>query len=152
PDAKGDTVWKALHDYKDRVCIICSAGLLRRQGAAIARRLSWEQTIEDLTVELQLCDRLAFLSQFRFLVVRFGIGASALIARHDDHSTTIDLVFAPTAKAGIHHDPVEEGTLEGESAHLIVVLTRTLLSNPSNSRSALVGALKAGLKACMLRF
>jgi hypothetical protein len=46
--------WNQLQACKDRVGIVVSLSTLRRAGAAISRRLSWEQTVEDLAAELHL--------------------------------------------------------------------------------------------------
>ncbi len=44
--------WNTLEKHADKVCVICAVKTLRHQGAAISRRLSWEQTIEDIAAEI----------------------------------------------------------------------------------------------------
>lgn len=46
-------VWTLLNKFRDSVAIVCSATSLRHSGAAISRRLSVEQFIEDTIEELQ---------------------------------------------------------------------------------------------------
>jgi hypothetical protein len=145
--------WQVLDDHRPSVCIICSVNMLRREGAAISRRLSWEQTVEDLATDLLLFDKLQALARFGHLVVRIGM-IGAVYFRTDCKGRTADLVFAPTAKNGIYRDPIEDGSHEGQNTFLAAALTRTIAEFGAKdpTRAHFVNALKSGLAASMCAF
>jgi hypothetical protein len=150
------TFWQELvkRENRDKVCLVCSANVFRRNGAAISRRLSWEQTIEDLAADLHLFDELGALTQFRSLIIRFGIVGAVHVMRNGDHLAA-DFIFAPTAKGGYHRDRVEEGNLRGENVMLTAELVRSIAAchgTKSLNRLDIVNAMKAGLYSCMLAF
>ncbi len=145
--------WNTLLECPDRVCVVCSANMLRREGAAISRRLSWEQTVEDVAADLLLFDKLRILSKFKHVVIRFGI-SGALHIMHHQGKRVADLVFAPFAKSGIYRDPVEEGTVEGQNVALVAALAKVIQDNRAeeDTAAAFVRAMKAGVLALMRAF
>lgn len=147
---KNLTFWKTLADYRDQVCVVCSADMLRREGAAISRRLSWEQTIEDLLQELERSDKLSLLSQFRHLIVRFGIVGAAHIITHDG-TRTVNLVFAPMAHAGIYRDPIEDGLLIGTNSFVLAALVQEFAQARARglSQPTFTDAMRTGILAAM---
>lgn len=113
--ADNQPFWKELERHSDRVCVVCSANMLRREGAVLSRRLSWEQTLEDLASELRRFDKLRGLARFAHVIVRFGVTGAAHIMTSRDGHRTIDLVFAPLARGGVFRDPNEDGKIEKAS-------------------------------------
>lgn len=142
--------WNTLAQHADKVCVVCSANTLRQEGASISRRLSWEQTVEDLAIDLLLFDKLRILSQFRHLVIRFGI-SGAVHVMTDGRNRTADLVFAPLARTGIYRDPTEDGTVEDENIFISAALSKMISEGDrsANRRTLFVDALKSGLYSCM---
>jgi hypothetical protein len=145
--------WQSLSRHSDKVCVICSAGILRQEGAAISRRLSWEQTIEDLAADLFLFDQLAILSQFKHLIIRFGVTA-ALHLMNEADGRKGGFVFAPLAKSGIYRDPVEDGDINDKNVLLSAALVRMIASQPNaaSTKECFTAALKSGLLAGMRAF
>ena len=133
--------------------MICSVNTLRREGAAVSRRLSFEQTVEDLATDLFLFEKLKALLRFKHLVIRLSmVGAVHFCSL--DGKRTADLVFAPLAKSGVYRDPAEDGSIEGQNAVLAAALTKMIANNGENAidRPAFVKAAKSGLVACMRAF
>lgn len=146
-------VWQELEKRADRVCVICSANTLRREGAAISRRLSWEQTVEDLASELHLFDKLAMLARFRHLIFRFGI-VGAVYLRTEGRKRTGDLIFSPTSEGGgFYRDTLVDGTLLNQNDYIIAALAQMVGKfDPENERELFVNALKKGLYTCQAAF
>jgi hypothetical protein len=142
-----------LSEHEEEVCVICSATNLRHEGSGISRRLSWEQTIEDLAAELLLFDSLKVLTRFKHLIIRFGVVAALHITK-ENNKRVADLIFAPCAKGGIHRDPTEDGFMVGSNALLAVALTQMIAATRSHAvgRQAFTKAIKNGLVACMRSF
>ena len=67
-----DDVWNDLRVYE--IGIRLSLDQMQKQGAAITRGLSWEQTVEDFAAELYLFAPLMALSEFRHLFLCCGSG------------------------------------------------------------------------------
>jgi hypothetical protein len=67
-----DDVWNDLRVYE--IGIRLSLDQMQKQGAAITRGLSWEQTVEDFAAELYLFPPLMALSEFRHLFLCCGSG------------------------------------------------------------------------------
>ncbi len=159
-DPKGDVsfdasrFWTTLADHADKVCVICSVDLLRREGAAISRRLSWEQTIEDLIADLYLFNKLKAIASFRHLIIRMGTVAALHITTETNLRRTADFVFAPLARIGIYRDKNEDGDLIGHNVFLAAAVARMLAKRPSPDqlREEFSEALKRGLLAGMRAF
>jgi hypothetical protein len=142
--------WDALYKHHRRdVGIVVAMSTLRRNGAAISRGLSWEQTIEDFAAELHLFPELAALSQFRDLFVRVGV--AGLIHIENDGSADCPyrgrIYFIPNTLDGIHRDPEVDGRVIGKNTLLIASLayqqwTFHSSGGDSNVREA---ALRAGI-------
>lgn len=76
--------WQWLSRRPDQVCVMCSATAIRHGGAAVSRRLSWEQTVEDFATELLYFEPLRALTAFRHLIVRFGQVGMFMFTRTGD--------------------------------------------------------------------
>jgi len=112
---KPSRIWSTLAKHRDEVAVICSAPSLRHAGAAISRRLSWEQGIEDVLNDLEHFQPLNALSQFRHLFIRVGFVGAIHIERllQADAHTSLSgkLVFTPSARGGIFADETKEGRM-----------------------------------------
>lgn len=148
-------VWRLLDapEVRDDVCVVCSATTPRLAGAAVSRRISWEQAVEDLASELGLFEPLRALARFGRLIVRFGHVGAVLVhtqcRRREAH-----LVFSPTAKNGIFRDPEEEGRVIGKNTMVIAAILHELyLRNPGPHdlpidlyTRAIANGLRAGMR------
>jgi hypothetical protein len=145
------TFWKELLKYPNEVCVVCSANMLRREGAAISRRLSWEQTIEDLAADLQHFDKLAILSKFRHLVIRFGVSGALHLMNHQDGNRTADLIFAPRPRDEFYRDTVLQGSLLNQNVFLTAAIAQTIAkqTNRTKPQKAFLDALKTGVHTCL---
>ena len=157
-------VWKHLWRHKDKVAVICSANSLRGAGAFISRRLSWEQTIEDIFADIRRFALLQCLSRFGYLIIRFGY-AGILCLRSREHEgvkgpKALDarFVFVPRAKAaGLFRDETEDGRIVGLN-HIIVASLLSQMSacyaESSNgiSDDGVSAALRHALTISMLLF
>jgi hypothetical protein len=151
-----DTLWQALDDQEIRpsVQVILSITPIRSAGAAISRRLSWEQTIEDLAADLLLFDQLRALSRFGRLTVRFGHAAAV----HLDVGGRLrrgTLIFAPEVRDGIHRDPAEDGRVVGKNALVIAAIVSELSRPgriPTDDTASYVQSIQRGMRAAMELF
>ena len=129
PPEPESLLWKTLLNpqFAPYVCIVCSVTPLRRFGASISRRLSWEQTVEDLATELKLSPELGRLSDVGHLVVRFGVAGVADIRKAGSrHEAT--LCFSPLARDGIVRDKINDGRIFGKTSMVIACLIDALTS------------------------
>ncbi|MCA9040724.1 MAG: ATP-binding protein [Planctomycetaceae bacterium] len=148
--------WRTLSEHADQVCVVCSVNVLRREGAWISRRISWEQSVEDIAHELLYFDELKVLSKFKHLIIRFGISGALHISTDEKGRRKGQLVFAPLAKNGIYRNQNEEGFIRGENVLLIAALTKMVADAYSPSTEIgtpdFAEAIKTGLLACMAMF
>src|SRR5262249_42478336 len=101
---KPSPVWTELLKHSQNVAILCSVSALRHAGAAISRRLSWEQGLEDILADLQLFNPLRTLAMFGHLFIRVGfVGACHIMTQHDGKRFG-QVVFAPNARNAIFCD------------------------------------------------
>jgi hypothetical protein len=72
PVGQGD-LWATLgsRDLHGRMILIVSADDLRRDEVMITSGRSWEQTVQDLLVEIELNSHLSYLKQCRHVIVHF---------------------------------------------------------------------------------
>jgi hypothetical protein len=148
---KNMALWNVLASEPQAVCVVCSADVLRSAGLSISRRLSWEQTAEDLLAEIGSCDQLALLCQFRHVVIRFGMVAAIHIMT-TERCRTADLVFAPAAREMIYRDPLEDGQLFGNNVLLSAALVDSFRAHSPRGRfgdlrQVFVRSLKTGLQS-----
>jgi hypothetical protein len=133
-------LWNTLHRNRHRVAVVVSASTCRREGAALTRRLSWEQSVEDLAAEIHLFPKLAALSSFRHLFVRFGMVGLVHIERNERTPRATQLggtvYFSPYAKNAIHRDHEREGGTVGRNSIFIAELVRHLLLGREGAESA----------------
>lgn len=156
PQADG-RFWQTLShpDHCNKICVVCSADMLRREGAAISRRLSWEQSVEDVLADLVHFDKLKALTCFRHLIIRFGLVAALHIMKVRDDKTIAELFFAPLAKTAVYRDVQEEGDLVGHNVLFAAALVKEFARRPATvdqERAAVRSAMKTGLLATMRAF
>jgi len=150
-------IWQELANPKnlDKVVIVCSVNMLRKEGAAISRRLSFEQTVEDIAADLLLYERFKWLSVFKHVIIRLSmVGAIHILTEGRERSA--DLVFAPLAKSGVYRDPLEDGEILGKNGLMIAAIVNMFaqkrLTNMACSRQDFIDAMKSGLLAAMRAF
>jgi hypothetical protein len=145
-------IWNELHKHREKVCVVISANALRREGASISRRLSWEKTIEDMAVEIRLFDKLSILTEFRHLVIRFGLTGALHI--YNDGRRHAQLVFAPRPGRDFYRDPSQQGDVFGKNLYLVAALAREAASRiiTKDEATTFARALKAGLYAGLCAF
>jgi hypothetical protein len=154
---KPSRIWSTLAKHRDEVAVICSAPSLRHAGAAISRRLSWEQGIEDVLNDLEHFQPLNALSQFRHLFIRVGFVGAIHIERllQADAHTSLSgkLVFTPSARGGIFADETKEGRIQCQNSLIATCLIRLakecILGDKEMRRSDVADALKRALTAGM---
>jgi len=138
PSGQGSTyprfqsqLWRRLVGFRKSIGIIVSLATLRRAGVMIRHGLSWEQTVEDFTAELQLFRRLRALSQFRHLFIR--IDREGLIHLRNDYPEAGcrlkgTLYFEPFAT-----NPNLQGHIVGKNTFLIACLIDQLCHHAGNA-------------------
>lgn len=151
--AESCPIWRLLFEPENlsKVCVICSVNMLRKEGASISRRLSFEQTVEDIATDLLLFEKFKILSSFKHLIVRLSmVGAVHILT--EGRKRSADLVFAPLAKSGVYRDPSEDGIILGQNTLLAAALTNLFSKKLPCKRLDFVNAMKSGLIACMRAF
>lgn len=146
-------IWSLLKQHASKVCIICSARMLRHRGSALRRHLSWEQTYEDLARELYAFPPLSALARFEHLVVRFGISSVVYVntPQHTSKRTAVAF-FAALARDLVHRDRVEDGEVVGANVLLGASIARSLCDRWQQATpisQPLGGALRTGLRSCI---
>jgi ATPase family associated with various cellular activities (AAA) len=124
-------VWNRLYKRRRHVAIVTCMSTLRAEGAIISRRLSFEQTVEDLCSELLRLPGLNLLARFSHLFVRIGMVGVVHVRRLSgdlsDERCEGQLFFCPYAKEGLHRNDEDEGFTLGRSTILISELVKVLL-------------------------
>jgi hypothetical protein len=118
------SLWQKLRQHQSQVTIVCSATSLRRSGAIISRRLSWEQTIEDTISELKRFEPLRVGSKFRHLIIRFGMVAALHLEMPDNGSPAAQFIFAPNAQNLTFRDKFEHGATTAYNSSIVGCLLR----------------------------
>jgi hypothetical protein len=168
PVCQGD-LWRTLisggeceNARRKNLMVIVAADELRRDGAAISRGFSWEQTLNDLCTELDHNPEFRPLLQFpQHLIVTFGcVGAvwfSAPRCGHVESCRAADratLVYDPTLPEGGYKTLLQDsnrvyGHLNTFSAAIAVTLAAHCTTKSSDSLDDLLPvALGRGLAAC----
>jgi hypothetical protein len=155
PDrSKQNSVWESIREHHCRtgkVTIVCSASSLRQAGAAVSRRLSWEQTIEDFMVDLRTFTPLKTLAESGRLVVRFGF-VGCLVhegSRFQGCHQPTELVFAPNAKDGTFRDDIEDGGVLGKNVLMIAAIVDQIQRSISAPNINFVEPARTGLMLAM---
>jgi hypothetical protein len=150
------SVWKLLRDRADQVAVICPATALRRAGAAISRRLSWEQTIEDAVAELRQGELLRAVSGVAHLVVVFGMVAALHCELRKRGDPSAQFVFAPNTRDLTFRDKFEDGETIGQTTSVVGFmlreLSRSLQDKQPLDRDAIARALRDSLTLNMRWF
>lgn len=149
-------VWDLLYNNRSRVCITLSANDLRRHHARISRRLSWEQTIEDLFLDSRSNTRFNALLDFSDVVIRFG-HTGVIHLSHDKGQPCPRFAFVPMAWQGTFRDPVDEGRVVGKSVVFLASFVKQSLrergiQSAESRTKAIDQALRTGLHASMALF
>ncbi len=155
-NGKAQGFWNLIlgnEDYAKQVCVVCSATPLRRAGAAISRRLSLEQTVEDLATEMKLFPTLRKLSEVAHLVIRFGV--SGIVHLYNDPRTqhrAARLHFVPLARDGIVRDQASHGRIVGKNALIVSGIVHGLYTaGPNESANDTLKDVLNGTLAAMIR-
>ena len=118
-----ENLWSWLYKRRDEVCVVTSMSILRRSGAAISRRLSFESTVEDFCSEMHRFPPVVGLSLFSHLFIR--IGMVGIVHIHRNRYTLPNprhegyLYFDPYAKEGLHRNEELEGYTLGKNTILL---------------------------------
>lgn len=140
--AKSQTFWEHINKKHESTIVVCSASSLRREGALISRRISWERTIRDALDEFRRFETLRELDKFSHLIIRFGvIGIMHRFGDKDDRKT--EFVFDPVAEDGIFRDPDTSGRIIGKNIFVVSEVLRNLCDNSVEFNHN--GAIKGGL-------
>ena len=135
-DGQGSPVWQELYNHREKVTIVLSATDLRHAGAAISRRLSWEQTIGDAIADMQLFERFRFLTKFGHVIIRFGF-VGALYLRHEGNERFGKFIFSPIATGGVFREEASDGKILGRAGILSACLIMKMIqSKGSESTTA----------------
>lgn len=146
-----ETFWSLLGQkrYRDRVCVVVSGTTLRLNGAAISRRLSWEDTVENAMDEVDRFEPLARLARYGHLVIRFGLAGAVYVRNPPTGDRQVRFAFMPRAKHGIVRYPSDDGVIAGKNVFLIAALLAAIRrGEPEWFRAGL----ERGLDACKAVF
>ena len=122
PIACGD-LWEALHDVRERLIVIVSAGDLRRQDIQIDARLSWEQCAEHtLTAVLHDPTGIELRRSAAHVIITFGsAGALRVSGGPADDDVTARLIFDPLRLEGDFEREVGGTTYGFQTAFTVAV-------------------------------
>jgi hypothetical protein len=120
PLASGPLFQELSHSHADRLLVVIDADDLRREGANISRRLSWERTAKDFVWQMASNRRLATLASCRNLVVRFGLDGVIHRIVAGDRATTV-LYYDPARIEG-EFDDQHPGEMMGLGAAFFAAL------------------------------
>jgi hypothetical protein len=143
--------------FRDRMVVIVSGNLLRASSAMISQRLSWERTASDCVRELKTNARFQPLTEFRYLVVRFGLAGAVLVSRNELEGGQVDLsyqlFFDAAAKNGFHRDPPRKGTVLGANSVFAGTLLRHLLDDSPekqklSERDSIAEGIREAINSC----
>jgi hypothetical protein len=136
-------LWNKLsQDYPDKMILIVSADDLRRLGAKISRKVSWERTAMDFVWQMAANSKLIPLNQCACLVVRFGVDGAIVYRRR-----------AGKVDARLFYDPEigEEGFSDycpGRMLGIGSVFTASLVAHlAENSLDNMTHGIRQGIQA-----
>lgn len=107
-----EPMWKTLcrDEIRQHSIVILSINTLRRAGAVISRRRSWDRTVDDFVEATKQHGFLRELLKFKHLVVRIGMTA-AIHCHRKGKETAITFLYDPRAKGVIFREPIEQGSI-----------------------------------------
>ena len=142
-----DKGWTDLESRTDNIAVVLSASLLRHSRAHIRRRLSWEQSVEDLLIETRKFDELSAIVERATVVVRFGMSAAVVLQKHPKSSFLVfDPNIRPESQRNIQHD----GNILGKSGMIASCILREFISNKDFNITP--DSIKTGLAMIHRRF
>ncbi|MBI5249107.1 MAG: AAA family ATPase [Desulfomonile tiedjei] len=118
-------LWTLLQkEHAERLIIVVSGDDLRREGAKISRRLSWERTARDFVWQMSCNPHLMALNSCAYLIVRFGVDGAILYRRRTGTVESI-LFYDPKVEEDGFRDDYP-GTMQGLSSAFVAALTGCL--------------------------
>lgn len=152
-----DSVWGTLLEHRDRVCVLCSARMLRHAGVHIGRHISWESALEDICSEFEASAHLRELGKFAHVIIRFGL--NGVVHAHNESLSggtpqKFSLCFGPNTTDLMYRDRTEHGDIVGENITLATSIIQALELAPSseNVRATISEGLQLGLRGCHAMF
>jgi len=130
PLAEGKLWEKVSKDFPDKLIIIINADDLRRYGAKISRKVSWESTATDFVWQMASNPKLFPLNNCAHLIVRFGVDG-AIIYRRREGDVEAQLLYDPR----IGEDCFSEdypGKMLGIGAPFVASIASSLLKKKKN--------------------
>ncbi|WP_306030051.1 hypothetical protein [Stappia sp. MMSF_3263] len=105
--------------------LILNAENLRASGVRLARGLSWERIVEDLSQQAALAEGLLprLLSGCDHVLVLFDVEAAAILSRNTTSAPPLDLLFDPTLAEG-DVETEQAGDLFGKMNSFTTALAR----------------------------
>lgn len=135
-------LWNTLYKKREHVGIVTCMSTLRKDGAVISRRLSFEQTVEDFCSELHRFPSLSYLGHFAHLFVRIGmigiVHIENVVNNVHNCKFTGEICFSPYAKQGLHRNEDDGGFTIGRNTLLVAALARALVWAQEVGRNASV--------------
>jgi hypothetical protein len=130
PLAQGKLWEKASRDFADRLILIINADDLRRLGAKISRRVSWESTAKDFVWQMGCNPQLLSLNKCEYLIVRFGV-EGAILYRRKEGVVEARLFYDPKIGEDVffEHYP---GKMLGTGAPFSASIASSLLEKKKN--------------------
>jgi len=130
PLTEGKLWEKVSREFADKLILIITADDLRRSGAKISRKVSWESTAKDYIWQMACNPNLLSLNICSNLIVRFGVDG-AIIYRRREGDVEADLFYDPE----IGEDNFSEyypGKMLGIGAPFTAAVATSLLKKGSN--------------------
>jgi hypothetical protein len=151
PLCRGDLWPELAKSAADRLIVVVNVNDLRREDLRIGRRLSWEQSVDDLLAELRR-DRIGQeLLQSAHVVVNFQSDGAVLL---QNGGRLARLVFDPLRLEGEYHEAYEGSAygfqtclIAGLASHVMRHLCADTRSTIDASSSGMSDALTSGIVA-----
>jgi ATPase family associated with various cellular activities (AAA) len=131
PNLPKNALWKDLHALnRDRTIVLLYADVLRWDGLAISKQISWERTAQDFLAQFCTDPNLQFLADFQHVIVRFGVTAaihSYRIGKRVPKRRVHRLYFAPNApQYGVFRDTCRDGDMIGHNSIYVASIIQEL--------------------------
>lgn len=138
PAIKQSPLWEAFYGdgteaFRNRHVIVISINVLRRMGAVISRRKSWDRTVDDFINEMNRMPEFEKFFAGRRLIVRIGLSAALYVDwTTKDSDPKVKFIYAPEAPGVVFRDPSRQGTNFATRAIYTACVTSELveLGNP----------------------
>jgi hypothetical protein len=132
PDLK-EGMWQELSAHaKHQTLVLVSAKMLRAAGHKLSHRISWEQTVEefDKLHKDESQEDLAFLREFRWVVVLFGVTGCMLTENLRSAEGCRHTFFHdPNPPVPFYRDAEEDGRMRGNKSLYIAAILDALRSS-----------------------